>query len=709
MRRRLFPFSAIGVIGVLVFLAYALNFLYFFVDDEGIPFVYAQNLLGGHGLVYNPYDGPLEGYSDFLHVWIASGILAFVKAAGFEKLAVFAIGKVFSLAAGAAIVWVTFLSMRRMPGMRPLGAMVGIALLALAGPLAVWSCSSLEPALFTLLLSLQVYALLHGTERRGLALLATVLMLLCRIDGFVYIAAILGCFGLFGVASPAQGQRIWAERWRLLRSVVLPALAVFAIYQAWRIWYFGELLPMPLYSKVLHKLLPADGIVEKERAVPYGVAFLNFYYWLPAIIAAATAWLFVVRSRSERSVLALLGATIMLSGYAAIVGDWMFGFRFFVPVLPLLALLIARVFSELSDAWTLRRRVVPRVLAAVCVVWIAVVAYRFEQYYEQSEQQESWLVQPSLDPARFFRLYYALFLQARTIITPGDTSSYNQAGFIPFMLKLNNIDDLGICSKFYAKLPTTDVLFTDVGRYSPLTDKRAMRAGEAYLLYREPKYVIVPTVMLRSTNDGRVPETLIYDYYRLLFVDATDKNAVYVRTPQSVAEFQMNSKRFLENLAHVSNLKSAVINGQRLDAKALGPELPFLRDQTARFTINGTYRAQFQISDENETVREIHVNELWASQPITVDISLREADGDVVFQKRFDMPARELGEYRTTLPDGTEAASMAVEINAPAAEDTRIRLGDVRLQGQSDELAAYLNRMLRFPGPQQPSEPESQP
>ena len=32
---------------VSVFVCYALNFLYFFVDDEGIPLVYAQNLLRG--------------------------------------------------------------------------------------------------------------------------------------------------------------------------------------------------------------------------------------------------------------------------------------------------------------------------------------------------------------------------------------------------------------------------------------------------------------------------------------------------------------------------------------------------------------------------------------------------------------------------------------------------------------------------------------
>jgi len=328
-----------------------------------------------------------------------------------------------------------------------------------------------------------------------------------------------------------------------------------------------------------------------------------------------------------------------------------------------------------------------------------VVAYRFEQRYEQVEEQESWLAEPSLDPERFFRLYYSLFLKARMVMTPGDTTAYNQAGFLPFMLKLHNIDDLGICSKFYARLPTTDVVFTDVGRYAPLTDKRAMHASDAYLLYREPKYVIVPTVMLRSANQDRVPETLIYDYYRLLFVDAADKNAVYVRTTESVREFKTGPTRFLENLAHVSRVKRAVINGRTLDPEAHGPELPYLREQTARFTVHGAYHADLQIADGDEDVHEIHMDEIWASEPITVGVTLRSADGHVVFTKRFDIEARQLGDYRRTLPDGMEAASLSLEIIGPAATDTRVRLGDVRLQGQSDELAAYLDQTLQFPVP----------
>jgi hypothetical protein len=675
--------SIIGAVCTIAFVVYALNFLYFFVDDEGIPFVYAQNLLGGQGLVYDPFDGPVEGYSDFLHVGLATAILASVKALELQKLAVFAIGKGISLSAATAIIWVAFLGMRAMKGIQTAGALPGLAFLALAGPLAVWACSSLEPALFALLVTLLTYTLIRDEQGRGeqLALFAVVAMLLCRIDGFVYATAIL---------VPACWAASSERRWRLLRGVVLPALVIFAVYQAWRIWYFGELLPMPLYSKVLHKLVPADGIVEKENG-SYGLAFFQLYGWLPAVVIATVLWI----CRKDRLIVSLVVAATTMTLYACVVGDWMFGFRFFVPVLPLLALLLARLLSEIAD-W---RPMAGRVLATVCVIWVAVVAYQFERRYEDIEEQQSWLASPSTDPARFFQLFYPLLMQARTVMDPGDTTAYNQAGFLPFMLKLRNIDDLGICSKFYAKLPTTDVTFTDVGRYAPLTDRRAMRASDAYLLYREPEFVIVPTVMLRSANQDRVPQTLLAGAYELSFIDAADKNAVYKRTTKSIQRFKQEPTWFLENLAHVSHVMQAKVNGRTLDPDAEGPALPYLREQTARFTVRGAYRAEVQIADRDRPIREIHVNELWASQPVTVGITLRSADGDTVFREEFDLESRQLGDYRAALPDGSQAASFALEITAPPGEDTRVRVGDVRVQGQSPELAAYLERVLQFPAP----------
>src|SRR5215212_5531137 len=95
------------------FFIYAANFLYFFVDDEAIPYVYAQNILHGRGLSYTIFEGRVEGYSDFLHVGLCTLVLAGVRAAGLPKVSVFFAGKLFSLLCGAAIVLLVWIAMRR--------------------------------------------------------------------------------------------------------------------------------------------------------------------------------------------------------------------------------------------------------------------------------------------------------------------------------------------------------------------------------------------------------------------------------------------------------------------------------------------------------------------------------------------------------------------------------------------------------------------
>src|SRR3954454_20021512 len=92
--------AAVTLTACAIFVAYAGCFLYFFVDDEAIPLVYARNLLRGRGLAYTVLEGRVEGYSDFLHVLWSAGLLAVTHALGFSPLAPLLVGKVVSLAAG---------------------------------------------------------------------------------------------------------------------------------------------------------------------------------------------------------------------------------------------------------------------------------------------------------------------------------------------------------------------------------------------------------------------------------------------------------------------------------------------------------------------------------------------------------------------------------------------------------------------------------
>ena len=127
----------VGAVAAALFLVHAANYLYFFVDDEAIPYVYAQNVLHGKGLSYSVLEGRIEGYSDFLHVGLSTLILAVTHAARLPKVSVFFVGKALSLLCGLAIVLMIWEILRRSRTERS-GTIAGLGALALAGPLALW-------------------------------------------------------------------------------------------------------------------------------------------------------------------------------------------------------------------------------------------------------------------------------------------------------------------------------------------------------------------------------------------------------------------------------------------------------------------------------------------------------------------------------------------------------------------------------------------
>ncbi len=664
---------------VAVFLLFAANFLYFFVDDEAIPFVYASHLVAGNGLTYDPAVGPDDGFSDFLMVWVDAGILTATRIAGLPRMANFFVGKLLSLCYGALIVWLVFAALRRWGDVDRWAALAGLSAVAFAGPLAVWSCSSLETAFFALAVLALARALWvpDGGDAR-FALAAGAVLLLDRIDGFVYVAALVGPFLLL---APVPRRRLF---WR---RVVLPLVILFVAFHVWRVWYFREWLPDPVASKVLYKFLHRANVIVKAPASAYGLRFLQSYGWLlwPAVVAGVLA-----TCRRDRRAMGLLVSGVGMAGYAAVVGDWMFGFRFFVAALPVFALLTALAVAALG-------RRAPRWATGAAVVLVASFAaagWRFIGAYESAEQVRSWLAAPSLEPARYFPRYYALFEFLRPLVRPGTLIAYNQAGFVPFMLDADNIDDLGICSRFIANLPTTDVFFTEVGRYSPLTDKPVFRASDAYLLFREPRYLIEPADLLRAANRANEPDRLLGGRYRLVWEDARLLDAVYVRTDVPADAFK-SRESFLENVVHPSYLQRARIGAQDLPSADYRDALPFLWDQHGYLELTGHQHVSLTFSGADIPVRQLYADELKADRPLVVTIRLWSVSKAVRFTKDVVMDSEHAERLDVWLPRGLRAARMTIDVRTldPSAHAV-LRLRDVRLQGQTPELAAYLDRAL---------------
>ena len=118
--------TALIVATLALYVCHAANYLYFFVDDEGIPFIFAKHLLEGKGLVYNSFEGRVEGYSDLLHILISAGWLSIGHFLGLSRLAPFFFGKAVSFLAGIAVVWLLCRTVVRDPGITRQGRLAGM-------------------------------------------------------------------------------------------------------------------------------------------------------------------------------------------------------------------------------------------------------------------------------------------------------------------------------------------------------------------------------------------------------------------------------------------------------------------------------------------------------------------------------------------------------------------------------------------------------
>lgn len=332
---------------VLALLAYATQALLFrdwFVDDAAISFSFVRNFGGGEGLVLTPGGERVEAYSNplwvFLLVPFSSGPLSQVAAMPFIM------AKVLSLILGGlALVAIERLGRRLLPEARLPVASVAALLTALHPPFLAWTQGGLEGPLY-------IAGILWGLERLFVELDLLVerpeqalrqppwsALLFCgvaltRPEGLMFpvLAGVLRLVHL-RVAGP-QARTVG---WTLLLRWALTFLIPWGLYQLWHLWYFQAWVTNTYYVKK-----PVTSLLERVL-FPTSGGWLYFRswlseYWLHALTGLAVLPLLERDIRQPGRGLARAG--VALAGAAAIFfalyaeGDWMFTWRFMMPVAP---------------------------------------------------------------------------------------------------------------------------------------------------------------------------------------------------------------------------------------------------------------------------------------------------------------------------------------------------------------------------------------
>lgn len=416
--RRLFWF----VVSMLVLLSTMRTYRFVVIDDPWITFRYGRNLVSGHGLAFNPGDGPVEGYSNFL--WMLWS--AVVQAVGVDPLAG---ARLLSFAAAAAILWWLCTGV---PGLRrgESRAPHGAVLLAAIPAFGVWTLGGMETLSYAFLLFAAVLASARCAVRPSSAS--------CWALGACLAGAALSRpEGPIVFAAPVVAAVVaWRRPSRGMAAAVLGALGVFIAYTLWRLWVFGSIVPTTVSAKVGGSAFAA--FVEGMR---YLVGFL---LGVPAIIAAIAA-LAAGRALARRLFRRPLAESdLVAAGCAALIaiqvvfvlgvgGDWMPGRRFWVPVLPMLCWLAGR---ELL-LWPRFVRFVVVAFALVAGPFDArketVQGYKFLEWGRVNAQGEL-LVEP------LFRIGRDL----RELTGPSDRIALTEVGVIPFAADRPVIDMLGL-------------------------------------------------------------------------------------------------------------------------------------------------------------------------------------------------------------------------------------------------------------------------
>ncbi len=360
-----------------------------YLYEDGMFYLrYAQNLALGHGLVYNPGEY-YEGNTAFLWTILLTPAFWLGVEPGFYLRA---LGGLFAVGVLGLTYWIVAATESRRAGL------LAVVLLGTHYSFMIMAVSGFAPHLQSFFALLTLLLILRLWEKPGVAAAVGVgcclsALLLTRLDSVLF-AAVLGVVALFAA---------WrSESRRLTIALVggLPAFT-FACFLAWKLYYYGDILPTTYYIKAGPQVPEAFDLFG--RGVTYIWLYLReywFVYLLPVFLYGAYCRLKSTprisgaerRERRGRAtkrkgrqhmpalssrhivMLACAAMTILWLLYMPRIGGDYSEFRMLVPVAPFIFILIVGALRGLRGAW----RPVAMATAAllICASFYHQFAYR---------------------------------------------------------------------------------------------------------------------------------------------------------------------------------------------------------------------------------------------------------------------------------------------------------------------------------------------
>ena len=481
-------------------------------DDAYVSFRYARNLVHGHGLVYNVGE-PVEGYTNFL--WTALAAVPLAGGVSDPLPFMHAVSAGLWWATYALLLWLTIGLWSEGVWAAPLALLP----LALHWSFNMWFFSGMETPLVTLLTVAAVGAVMLDPRRYrwGPLTMSTcaVALMMTRPDGAVVFAALALAVVLLDGAWIVR-----ARRWRRgLLAPALPLLLIWLPYQAWRIWYYGALLPNTYYAKVAYlTYYPRGWRYLREYAVLYGLK----PFAVVALIGAGLA-----RAGMARRYLwaALLSSAAVALYLVRLGGDFM-EWRFltpvsgvFYPAVVVAAAVIGERLAAARGADPVRQPMVGFVSGSVAAALLAALtrlAMPWAQTLSVPDQETIALLRRYTDPGRYD--WRAAGRLCDAIVPPGARIATTSAGIIPYLCDRPCLDLHGLTDPAIAHSPVDPLARGRMGHEHWLKEYGAIRARGVDVVVEWADPNLYPRAVATAPQDGhelvsaRMPDGRFIDF-----------------------------------------------------------------------------------------------------------------------------------------------------------------------------------------------------
>ena len=449
------------------------------VDDAYIFFRYAENIVNGHGLVWNISEQPVEGYSSFLYLTVI--ILA--KFLSFD-LELFAI--IFGIFTSSITLLFTFLLYTHLYSDNQSNIttnIITIIIIAVSPAFLYWSVAGMETSFYSMSLIVTVYTFLTRQKSNKANLFNGLLFgLLCvlRFEAVIFFLAAL----YFLLNENKSYFKI-----QITRSAILFASGftlIFGTYFIWRWMYFGFFLPNTFYAKT------GAGLIQIIGGLSYTILAFRILYgagWIPIF----AVMLFFRKTMLNRNVIFVFTMGFISIISTILIGGDHFGYgRFVLPVLPLLFVIFPPSVYKLlnTNIFLLKAKYVK---IAFIFLFIFIV-FCFKPIYLQAfnglknlivGKKDIVIVQDRLINDSFFEWQHAFIVMGQTLNKIASQDDYIAAipiGAIGYYSKINVIDMVGIVDPVIAHDKFSEKFLQE---WQPGHNK----GNGKYVLSRKPKFI----------------------------------------------------------------------------------------------------------------------------------------------------------------------------------------------------------------------------